>query len=77
MTSLVIGATGIVGGYIVDRLLQAGERPIALSRSTRSSATDVEWLRGNRARCDQIAASYDTLLHGPRGSARRRATIFF
>jgi nucleoside-diphosphate-sugar epimerase len=47
MTSLVIGATGIVGGYIVDRLLQAGERPIALSRSTRSSATDVEWLRGD------------------------------
>jgi len=26
MTTLVIGATGIVGGYIVDRLLQAGER---------------------------------------------------
>jgi nucleoside-diphosphate-sugar epimerase len=49
MTSLVIGATGIVGGYIVDRLLQAGERPIALSRSTRSSATDVEWLKGDLA----------------------------
>jgi nucleoside-diphosphate-sugar epimerase len=47
MTSLVIGATGIVGGYIVDRLLQAGERPIALSRSTRSNATDVEWLKGD------------------------------
>jgi nucleoside-diphosphate-sugar epimerase len=49
MTSLVIGATGIVGGYIVDQLLQAGERPIALSRSTRSSATDVEWLKGDLA----------------------------
>ena len=49
MPSLVIGATGIVGGYIVDRLLQAGERPIAFSRSTRSSATDVEWLRGDLA----------------------------
>lgn len=49
MTSLVIGATGIVGGYIVDRLLQAGERPIALSRSTRGSATDVEWLKGDLA----------------------------
>jgi nucleoside-diphosphate-sugar epimerase len=49
MTSLVIGATGIVGGYIVDRLVQAGERPIALSRSTRSSATDVEWLKGDLA----------------------------
>jgi nucleoside-diphosphate-sugar epimerase len=49
MTSLVIGATGIVGGYIVDRLRQAGERPIALSRSPLSSAADVEWLKGNLA----------------------------
>jgi hypothetical protein len=49
MTSLVIGATGIVGGYICSRLLQAGERPIALSRSTRSSATEVEWLKGDLA----------------------------
>src|SRR5882757_4492261 len=49
MTSLVIGATGIVGGYIVDRLLQAGERPIALSRSTHSSTTEIEWLKGDLA----------------------------
>ncbi len=49
MTTLVIGATGIVGGYIVDQLLQAGERPIALSRSTHSSTTDIEWLKGDLA----------------------------
>ena len=49
MTSLVIGATGIVGGHIIDQLVRAGERPIALSRSTRSSATGVGWLKGDLA----------------------------
>src|SRR3954454_11836475 len=49
MTSLVIGATGIVGGHIVDQLVRAGERPLALSRSTLSSTTDVEWLKGDLA----------------------------
>lgn len=49
MTSLVVGATGIVGGHIVDQLIRAGERPLALSRSERSGATDVEWLKGDLA----------------------------
>ncbi len=49
MTSLVIGATGIVGGHIVDQLVRAGERPLALSRSARNSTTDVEWLKGDLA----------------------------
>jgi nucleoside-diphosphate-sugar epimerase len=47
MTSLVVGATGIVGGHIVDQLIRAGERPLALSRSERGGATDVEWLKGD------------------------------
>ena len=46
---MVIGATGIVGGYIVDRLIRAGERPIALSRSPGIASADVEWLQGNLA----------------------------
>ena len=49
MASMVIGATGIVGGYIVDRLIRAGERPIALSRSPGIASADVEWLQGNLA----------------------------
>ena len=49
MTSLVLGATGIVGGHIVDQLIRAGERPFALSRSERSGARDVEWLKGDLA----------------------------
>jgi nucleoside-diphosphate-sugar epimerase len=47
MTSIVIGATGIVGGHIVDRLVQVGERPIGLSRSKREYTADTEWLQGD------------------------------
>ncbi len=47
MRSIVIGATGIVGGHIVDQLVRAGERPLALSRSEHSGSTNVEWLRGD------------------------------
>jgi nucleoside-diphosphate-sugar epimerase len=47
MRSAVIGASGIVGGYIVDNLVRSGERPIALSRSKRDSTADVEWFEGD------------------------------
>jgi nucleoside-diphosphate-sugar epimerase len=46
MNSLVIGGSGLVGGYIVDRLLRRGERPFALSRS-RQSKPGVDWLLGD------------------------------
>lgn len=48
MKSLVIGATGIVGGFIVQRLIAADERPLALSRGKHSSA-QVEWIQGDLA----------------------------
>jgi len=44
--SLVIGATGLVGGYIVEHLVRAGQRPFALSRS-QQSRTDVDWFLGD------------------------------
>jgi nucleoside-diphosphate-sugar epimerase len=44
--SLVIGGSGLVGGYIVDRLLHRGERPFALSRS-RQSKPGIDWLLGD------------------------------
>jgi nucleoside-diphosphate-sugar epimerase len=44
--SLVIGATGLVGGYIIQHLVRGGERPLALSRSPHSSA-DVDWFQGD------------------------------
>ena len=49
MRSIVLGATGIVGGYIIDRLVKAGERPIALSRSRRDATADVEWIEADLA----------------------------
>ena len=39
--SLVIGGTGLVGGYIVDHLVRSGERPLALSRSHRTGRASI------------------------------------
>src|SRR5205085_9024334 len=43
---LVIGGSGLVGGYIVDRLVKDGQRPFALSRSPRSSQL-IDWYCGD------------------------------
>jgi len=44
--SLVIGGTGLVGGYIVRHLVRRGERASALSRSEQA-APDIDWFRGD------------------------------
>lgn len=44
--SLVIGATGLTGGYIVGHLVRDGQRPIALSRS-RQTRPGVDWFQGD------------------------------
>jgi nucleoside-diphosphate-sugar epimerase len=44
--SLVIGASGLVGGYIVDHLVRRGGRVFAVSRSVHERA-GVEWLRAD------------------------------
>ncbi|WP_192737869.1 epimerase [Bradyrhizobium sp. OAE829] len=44
--SLVIGATGLVGGYIVERLVRSGQRPLALSRAPRDG-TEIDWFLGD------------------------------
>jgi nucleoside-diphosphate-sugar epimerase len=44
--SLVIGGTGLVGGYIVEHLVRRGERPLVLSRSQRDRP-GIDWLRGD------------------------------
>lgn len=46
MKSLVIGATGIVGSYIVKHLVAAGERPRAMSRSVHRDEA-IDWVRGD------------------------------
>jgi nucleoside-diphosphate-sugar epimerase len=45
-SGLVIGGSGLVGGYIVDRLVKSGQRPLALSRAARSGSL-VDWHRGD------------------------------
>jgi nucleoside-diphosphate-sugar epimerase len=51
--SLVVGGTGLVGGYIVEQLLRVGQRPIVLSRSHRSTP-GVDWLHGDLERPDAL-----------------------
>jgi uncharacterized protein YbjT (DUF2867 family) len=46
MASVVIGATGIVGSYIIQRLLRAGEKPLAVSRD-RQSADSIDWMQAD------------------------------
>jgi nucleoside-diphosphate-sugar epimerase len=44
--SLVIGGTGLVGGYIVAHLQGRGGRPLVLSRTERTSP-GINWVRGD------------------------------
>jgi nucleoside-diphosphate-sugar epimerase len=47
--SLVVGATGIVGGYILQHLTAAGERPFAVSRREHANTASVVWFQGELA----------------------------
>ena len=51
--SLVIGATGLVGGYVLAHLLRRGERPYALSR-TKQPRADADWLIGDLTRPETL-----------------------
>jgi nucleoside-diphosphate-sugar epimerase len=52
-TSLVIGGTGLVGGYLLDHLARRGERPFVLSRSQRNRL-DVDWFPGDLEKPDTL-----------------------
>jgi uncharacterized protein YbjT (DUF2867 family) len=59
--SIVIGGTGIVGGYIVQHLVQAGQRPLALSRGDHGSE-NVDWRQGDLSRPKMLALpAFDVL----------------
>lgn len=47
MQSTVFGATGIVGGFIKDQLIELGEKPFALSRKTQQCTDNVNWIQGD------------------------------
>jgi nucleoside-diphosphate-sugar epimerase len=51
--SLVLGATGLVGGYIVEHLMRAGEHPLALSRSPQTKS-GVDWFCGDLEKPDAL-----------------------
>ena len=51
--SLVLGATGLVGGYIVEHLVRSGVRPLALSRSPQSRP-GIDWFVGDLAQPDTL-----------------------
>jgi nucleoside-diphosphate-sugar epimerase len=51
--SLILGATGLVGGSILEHLMRGGERPLALSRSPRSRA-GVDWFCGDLEQPDTL-----------------------
>lgn len=44
--SLVIGGSGLVGGFIVEHLIKRGERPLALSRAPRKDPR-FDWHHGD------------------------------
>jgi nucleoside-diphosphate-sugar epimerase len=48
VTSVVFGGSGLVGGYIVDRLARAGEPVVAISRRPRQTP-GADWIIGNLA----------------------------
>jgi nucleoside-diphosphate-sugar epimerase len=51
--SLVIGGTGLVGGYIVEHLLRRGQRPLAMSRSPHPQS-EIEWIFGDLRKPDEL-----------------------
>lgn len=51
--SLVIGGTGLVGGYIVEHLLRLGQRPLAMSRSPHPKS-EIEWVFGDLRKPDEL-----------------------
>jgi len=51
--SLVIGATGVVGGFLLRSLIARGERPFAMSR-TPQSADSARWIVGDLTQPEQL-----------------------
>ena len=51
---LVVGGTGLVGGYLVQHLVARGERPMVLSRSEQHGRPDIHWLVGDLKQPDTL-----------------------
>jgi nucleoside-diphosphate-sugar epimerase len=60
--SLVIGGTGLVGGYIVEQLVRRGERPLVLSRS-QQNRPGIDWFLGDLERPETLKFPPYATLH--------------
>lgn len=65
--SLVIGGSGLVGGYIVEHLVRRGERVLAVSRSPRATA-GVDWIQADLRRPDTLKLPSFTTLYCTAGA---------
>ena len=52
--SLVIGATGLVGGYIVEHLVRSGAAPACTCRDRQQNGPGVDWFRGDLTKPDTL-----------------------
>jgi len=59
--SLVIGGSGLVGGYILEHLVRRGQRPLAMSRSPQGRS-DADWIRGDLRKPNELSLpAFETL----------------
>ena len=66
MRIALTGATGFVGGHVVDAALAAGHEVVALTRRTRGARDGVEWVAGSledQASLSILAKSADASIH--------------
>ncbi|MET4801658.1 NAD-dependent epimerase/dehydratase family protein [Bradyrhizobium sp. LB11.1] len=60
---LVVGGSGLVGGYLVDHLARRHRRVFAVSRSPRSTTSSVEWIQADLTRPDTLKFPHFTTLY--------------
>jgi nucleoside-diphosphate-sugar epimerase len=65
--SLVIGASGLVGSYLVQHLARAGQTPYAMSRSLHREE-DVDWIVGDLEQMESLRAPPVTTLYCTAGA---------
>ena len=66
MIIALTGATGFVGGHLLNRLLEAGHRVRALTRRPQPDRPGFEWVAGdlaNRAALAALVAGADAVIH--------------
>lgn len=55
MQIAVLGATGLVGGHILRRLVARGERPLGVSRKPPHDSTGISWIKADLAVCKPLS----------------------